>query len=66
MCTSYLTIKVHHKMDTMMVTQDSLMTLFVSTNGNKWSKAKYRNNWNLNGQKIFEVDNCHLSCDTSK
>ena len=36
MWTSLLTIKVHHKIDTIAINQDSLMILYIaSTNGNK-------------------------------
>ena len=56
MWTSFLTIKVHHKLDTKVINKDYLMILFVSTSGNKWSKAKHKDDLKTNGQKIFEED----------
>ena len=52
----FLTIKVYHKIHTMIVNQDSLLILFVSTIGNKWPKAKQRDILKMNEQKISEVN----------
>ena len=42
------------------------MILFVSANGNTWSKAKHKDNLKMNEQKISEVDKILVCYDGGK
>ena len=56
----FLTIKVHHKIDTMLVSQDSLMNLLflqMEINGRKQNTEIIEIEWT----NIFEVDKTYLT-----